>query len=235
MKKLLWVIGLVALVIVGARWLHGDSPLSLVSVELKNPYPSTSPLHAATQQFVDGVNADPRLKSRFAGVFTKSGLYSAWTGALKRGARSVDGPVLVGATTAMDRVLPQLDAHECAQAFRDRDTFDEELSAKMSEAFEQIPARHHAALMTFYLQALKAEVDNAPARAIDQDALRSAMTNLGGQFQGEFAERFVAAMRDKAAASDEDLCWAGTTLLHGMTLMGDNDREVLSRWGLGGA
>ena len=234
MKRLLLAACAVVLVVMGVRWAKGDSPLSLVTVKVQNPYPPTSPLYAASQKFVDGVNADPKLRDHFSGVFTRRGLYAEVTTALRRGARSLDGPVLVGATTAMDRALPHLDTHTCAESFRDHDTFDAERSAKMRDALEQISPTQHAHLMDFYLRALKAEVDDAPIRPLDQEALQSALRNLGDQYQGEYAQRFANAMRDKAAASDEDLCWAGTTLLHGMTLMGDRDREVLSRWGLAG-
>ena len=234
MKKLLWIAAIIVLVVLGKRWLSGDSPLSLVAVEVKNPYTPSSPLYEASQRFVDGVNADPKLKSRFSGVFTRQGIYSEVSTALKRGAKSLDGPILVGATTAMARALPQLDTHSCAQALRERTTYDAGLSEKMRGAFEQVSPRHHAALMTFYLQALKAEVDNAPERSIDEAALRSALNNLASQYQGQYAERFVNAMSNKTAATDEDLCWAGKTLLHGITLMGDHDREVLSRWGIAG-
>ena len=234
MKKLLLAIVLVAAAVAAVRWARGDSPLSLVTARVRNPYAPSSPLYAASQSFVDGVNADPKLRDRFAGTFTRRGLYAEVCTALQRGARSLDGPVLVGATTAMARALPHLDTHTCAEAFREHDTFDAERSAKLQEAFEQISPTQHAHLMAFYLEALKAEAYDAPVKPIDEEQLQSALRNLGDQYQGEYAQRFVSAMRDKGSASDEDLCWAGTTLLHGVTLMGDRDREVLSRWGLAG-
>ncbi|MEJ7746130.1 MAG: hypothetical protein WKF61_05135 [Luteimonas sp.] len=234
MKKLFWIAVVIALLVFGKRWMDGDTSLSLVTVDVKNPYPSSSPLHAASQRFVDGINGDPRLKSRYSGVFTQRGLYADIKTALARGAKSLDGPVLVGATTALSRSLPHLDTHSCAQVFRERDTFDKALSARMKTALEQIPPAHHAALMDFYLKALVAEADNAPERPVDQAQLKSALTNLGQQYQGRFAQRFADAMGNPANAADEDLCWAGTTLLHGITLMGPNDRQVLSRWGIAG-
>jgi hypothetical protein len=234
MKNLLIVAVVIALLVFGKRWLDGETSSSLVSVTLRNPYPQSSPLYPASQGFVDSINADARLKSRFAGVFTKRGLYSEMRAALQRGARSLDGPVLVGAMTAMARALPHMDEHSCAESFRERDTFDEQLSQSVHDAMEQIDPIYHAALMRFYLEALKAEVADAPERAIDKDELTIAMNNLGSQFQGEFANRFVAAMSNKSGASDADLCWAGKTLLHSVTQMEGRDREVLSRWGLGG-
>jgi len=83
--------------------------------------------------------------SRYSGVFTSRGLYADIKTALARGAKSLDGPVLEGATTALSRSLPHLDTHSCAQLFRERDTFDRELSARMQAAFEQTPPNHHAA------------------------------------------------------------------------------------------
>jgi hypothetical protein len=234
MKKLLLAACAVVLVVMAVRWAKGDSPLSLVTMKLVNPYPPSSPLHDASQQFVDGINADPKLRDRFSGVFTRRGLYAEVNTALRRGARSLDGPVLVGAVTALDRAVPHLDTHSCAEVFRERDTFDEALSAKMRGAFEEISPTQHAHLMTFYLEALRAEVSDAPTKPLDQEALQSALHNLGDQFQGPYAQRFASTMGNKGAASDEDLCWAGTTLLHGVTLMGNGDREVLSRWGLAG-
>lgn len=38
----------VAVIVLDKRWIDGDTPLSLVSVEVKNPYALTSPLHPAS-------------------------------------------------------------------------------------------------------------------------------------------------------------------------------------------
>jgi len=59
MKKLLWIALLIGLIMLGKRWLDGGSPLSLVEFEVKNPHASTSPLHAASQRFVEGINGAP--------------------------------------------------------------------------------------------------------------------------------------------------------------------------------
>lgn len=234
MKKLFLIAALVLVSIYAWKWGHGDTSLSLVQVEFKNPYPSSSPLYTATQEFVAGVNANDKLRSRFAGTFTKRGLYSEMRTALKRGAQSLDGPVLVGAATAMARAVPHLSTPMCARMFRDGDVPDKELSDQVSQAFGEISPTHYSKLMRFYLLALEAEVSDAPIKPIDEEALRSALNNLGSQFQGEFAQRFASAMQAREAASDEDLCWAGKTLLHGITLMDGQDREILSRWGIAG-
>ena len=80
MKKLLLILGLLAVSMYAWKWAHGDTSLSLVQVEFKNPYPASSPLYPATQEFVAGVNANDKLRSRFAGTFTKRGMYSACIG-----------------------------------------------------------------------------------------------------------------------------------------------------------
>lgn len=234
MKKILLVVALLVVSIYAWRWAHGDTRLSLVQVEFKNPYPSSSPLYPATQEFVAGVNADPKLRSRFAGTFTKRGLYSEMRTALKRGAQSLDGPVLVGATTAMARAVPHLSTPMCARMFRDSDVPDRALNDQITQAFADISPMHYSKLMRFYLLALQAEVSDAPIKPLDESELGNALNNLGSQFQGEFAQRFSSAMQSRGAASDEDLCWAGKTLLHGITLMDGRDREVLSRWGIAG-
>ncbi|MDQ3039562.1 MAG: hypothetical protein M3R16_07185 [Pseudomonadota bacterium] len=234
MKKLLYFAALVVVLIYAWKWARGDTDMSLVQVEIKNPYPATSPLYAASQEFVAGVNANDKLRSRFAGTFTKGGLYSEMRTALKRGAQSLDGPVLVGATTAMARVVPHLSTPMCARMFRDNDVPDPELNEQVSQAFAEISPAHYSRLMRFYLMALQAEVSDAPIKPLDQAALRSALNNLGSQFQGEFGQRFTSAMQSRESASDEDLCWAGNTLLHGITLMEGSDREILSRWGMAG-
>ena len=234
MKKLLLIVAIVGLLVLGKRWLDDESPLGLVTADLVNPYPSASPLYPASQRFVEGINADPRLKSRFADRLTRRGLYSQFGIALKRGARSLDAPALNEATTGMDRVLPHLTRHECAQAFRGQDAADATLSAGMRDAFAQVSPADHAALMSFYLQALKAEVANAPARPVDQDALDGALKSFASRLPANDADRFLRALRNRATASDEDLCQAGTTLLHALAPNGDGDREVLARWGFGG-
>lgn len=234
MKKLFYVAALIVVAVYAWKWIHGDTSLSLVQVEFKNPYPPNSPLYPATQEFVAGVNANDKLRSRFAGTFTKRGLYSEMRTALKRGAQSLDGPVLVGATTALARAVPHLSTPMCARMFRDSDLPDPELNEQVSQAFGEISPTHYSRLMRFYLLALQAEVSDAPIKPLDEAALHSALNNLGSQYQGEFAQRFSAAMQSRQSASDEDLCWAGKTLLHGITLMDGSDREILSRWGIAG-
>lgn len=234
MKKLFYIAALLIVAVYAWKWVHGDTSLSLVRVEFKNPYPPSSPLYPASQEFIAGVNADEKLRSRFAGTFTKQGLYSEMRTALKRGAQSLDGPVLVGATTAMARAMPHLSTPMCARMFRDGDLPDKESSEQVRQAFEDISPTHYSKLMRFYLLALQAEVSDAPIKPVDEAALRSALNNLGSQFQGEFAQRFTATMQSRQSASDEDLCWAGKTLLHGITLMDGSDREILSRWGIAG-
>ena len=239
MKRLLLIVAIVALLVLAKRWMDDEHPLGLVTADLVNPYPQASPLFPASQRFVEGINADPKLKSRFAAGLTTRGLYSGFGLALKRGARTLDAAALAVATTAMDRVLPHLDSHACAQAIRGRPGFDAALSAGMRDAFAQIAPSDHASLMAFYLQALKAEIGNAPARPVDQGELESALKALTSHLPPEDADRFLRSVLNKDAAADVELCKAGTILLHyagpkDSILKIDRDREVLSRWGLGG-
>ena len=88
--------------------------------------------------------------------------------------------------------------------------------------------------MSFYLQALKAEIANAPMRPVDQDALDGAIKGFASRLPAKDADRLLHALRNRATASDEDLCPAGSTLLHAVARNGDRDREVLARWGFGG-
>ena len=109
MKKLLGLLVLIIGIAVVGKALVSDQPvLRFTSGEMENPYPPGSALHAQQQEFVDQFNADPKLRDRFAGTFTSKGLYAEVTGALERGARSLDSAQLITVTRAMAAVIPRL-------------------------------------------------------------------------------------------------------------------------------
>jgi len=234
MKKLVWLLVLVAVVVGAKQYLSGGGSLPGFSTpEFRNPYPASSPLHAQHQDFIDRANADEKLRQRFAGRMTSKGLYAELKLALARGARSVDGPLIVRATRAMAAVIPRLPERSCAKLMRPRDDFDPELERDVRDAFERLPARHHQNFLEFYLLALQAEVHDAPAVARDPAARERALQHLGQAYPGVFGERLAGVLRDPVRASDEDACWAINSMTHTSTQLDPESAEALSRllWG----
>ena len=236
MAKLMgWVFVIVLLAVVGKQLVTGDGPLPLGgSVRLMvNPYPVGSALHAQQQVFVDRFNADPELRERFGGNFTSKGLYAELTGALQRGARSLDAAQLMSLTKAMAAVIPRLPEHSCAKLMRPSDDFDRALAADFREALERLPPRHHQNFWEFYLRALKAEVRQLPEKPVDMAARERALLALGSRYPGQFGDRIVGVLADPEGAADVDACWAINTLTHTSTQLSPDHAEQMARllWG----
>lgn len=234
MKKVFWLLVLVAVVVGAKQYLSGGGTLpGLSTPEFHNPYPASSPLHAQHQDFIDRANADEKLRKRFAGQMTSKGLYAELKLALARGAQSLDGPLVISATRAMAAVIPRLPERSCAKLMRPRDDFDPELERDVRAAFERLPARHHKNFLEFYLRALQAEVNDAPKLARDPAARERALVHLGEAYPGVFGQRLGGVLRDPVRASDEDACWAINSMTHTATQLDPESSEALSRllWG----
>ena len=236
MKKLLIGLFLVVLIaVVGKNLLSGQSVIALPGMdrEMVNPYPPGSRLHDQQQVFVDRFNADPELRKRFSGTFTSKGLYAELNRALSRGARSLDSAQLISLTRAMAAVIPRLPEHSCAKLIRPRDDFDHALGADLRAALERLPPQHHRNFWEFYLQALKAEIQQLPEKPIDLAARERALIELGSRYPGQFGQRIEAVLANPAKAADVDACWAINTLTHTSTQLSPDHAEQMARliWG----
>jgi hypothetical protein len=234
MKKLVWLLVLVAVVVGAKQYLSGGGSLpGMAPPRFQNMYAPTSPLYAQNQAFVDRANADEKLRQRFAGKMSSKGLFAELRLALARGAQSLDGPMVISATRAMAAVIPRLPQRSCAKLMRPRDDFDPELERDARAAFERLPARHHRNFLEYYLRALQAEVHDAPRVAQDPAARQRALQHLGEAYPGVFGERLAGVLRDPVRASDEDACWAINSMTHTATQLDPESAEALSRllWG----
>lgn len=235
MKKLLVVVVLLiaAAVVYKEMGRNGVAVTRQPSGEIVNPYPPGSPLHAQQQEFVDRFNADPALRERFAGSFTSKGLYAEMDRALKRGARSLPSAQLITLTRAMAAVIPRLPQKSCAKLVHPRDDFDRELGADFRAALERLPPVHHRNFWNFYLDALKAEIEQRPELRVDLPARQRALDELGQRYPGQFGVRLVAVMDNPLGAADEDACWAINSMVHTSTQLSPDHAEAIARllWG----
>ena len=94
---------------------------------------------------------------------------------------------------------------------------------------ERLPPKHPRNLWELYLQALKAEVDDAPVRPRDRAAEEAAWRLLGETYNASQVERIVGVLKSPARASDEDACWAINTMTHGASLLPPGSAEAFSR------
>lgn len=230
MKKFLIIFVLLAVAAVVVKKQRSDQPIFRTADQgIVNVLSPASPLYAQQQVFVDRFNADPELRKRFAGTFSSKGLFAEIQLALRRGAQSLDGPLLVRATRAMAAMIPRLPQHSCAKLIRPMDDFDEALGRDIDAALEKLPPKHHQNLWEFYLQSLQAEVRNAPIRPVDAVARQRAMQQLGEKYPGRFGERLVGVLQNPVAASDEDACWAINSMTHTSTQLAPDSAEAFSR------
>lgn len=228
-----WLLVVVAVIVAAVAWKElggGDGGLSFGGERrFVNTAPPSSPVYAQQQGFIDRLNADQAVRERFAGVLTSKGLYAEMKAALARGAQSIDGPTTVKMTAAMAAVVPRLSERNCAKLMREADDFDKELSDDADAAFARLPAHHHRAFWEFYVQALQAEVHDAPRVRRNPEAERAGWQNLGAIYTGRDAERMIAVMKSPARAADADACWAIKTLTHGIARLDPQGAEALAR------
>ncbi|AXA83891.1 hypothetical protein DCD74_03575 [Lysobacter oculi] len=208
-------------------------PASKPEFKLQNTHAPGSALHDSTQLFIDGFNNDPELQQHFAETFSKDGMYAEMPRAISRGAQSLDAATVQDAVGGMKRAITSLEPADCAAFFRPESQRVIGMGERMQRGFEKVPPKHHAALMRYYLAALKAEATNAPRVRIDPQVREQAFQHLTMQYTGPAAERINRVMSYPAGASDEDLCWMGNSLLNGMEKLGDREREAATRTLLG--
>ena len=136
-------------------------------------------------------------------------------------------------TKAMAAVIPRLPQHSCAKLIRPRDDFDPALAADFRDALERLPPHHHRKFWEFYLQALKAEIQQLPEKRVDLAARERALLQLGARYQGQFGQRLAAVLDNPVGSADEDACWAINTLTHTSTQLSPDHAEQLARllWG----
>lgn len=235
MKKLIVVVLLLIAAAVVYKEMGKDGAPALLrnSGEISNPYPVGSALHAQQQEFVDRFNADPALRERFAGSFTSKGLYAEMNRALRRGARSLASEQLIAVTRAMAAVIPRLPQKSCAKLIRPRDDFDPELGADFRAALERLPPVHHRNFWNFYLDALKAEIEQRPELRVNLPAREMALNELGQRYPGRFGERLSGVLKNPLGAADEDACWAINSMVHTSTQLSPDHAEAIARllWG----
>ena len=234
MKKLLLLIALIVAGAIGNNMFHGRTAFQMRTVMLVNPYPTTSPMYADQQAFVDRFNSNTKLRDHYAGVITSKGLYAAWKAAFSRGARSLPRDRLVQAAKTQAAILARLPEASCAKFVRPQDDFDQALGADIRAAVEKLPSYHHQIMNNFFYDSLQAELDNAPVIAVDPDNLQVAMQALGQRYPGEYGQRLIGVLSNPTGASDADACWAANSLMTTAADLSDPEAEALLRKSFGG-
>ena len=208
--------------------LMSDQPLlQFGSLRLVNPYAPSSPLYADYQAFIDNFNE--KLRDRYSNVISSKGLYAAWRNAMRHGSRSLPRDQLIAMAKSQVAVLPRMSEHGCADMIRPQDDFDAVLGADIRQTIEQLPPRHHKNINEFFYDSLMAEIDDAPAINVDDEAFKGALLALGQNYPGEYGERLVRVVKNPKAASDEDACWAINIMMHMATLMPPDHAEAFLR------
>jgi hypothetical protein len=234
MKKLLFIIALIVAGVIGNNMFHGRTAFQMRTVMLINPYPTTSPMYADQQAFVDRFNNNTKLRDHYAGIITSKGLYAAWKSAFSRGARSLPRDRLVQAARTQAAILARLPEVSCAKFARPQDDFDQALGADIRAAVEKLPSYHHKVMNDFFYDSLQAELDNAPVIPVDEDNLKVAMMALAQRYPGAYGARLVGVFNNPTGASDADACWAANSMMTTATDLSDPEAEALLRKSFGG-
>ncbi len=230
MKKIL--IALVALAAIAFFYKQsqtGGIGLPFMSAKLVNPLPTSSALYADHQAFVDKVNSNEKLVSKFGRAISSKGLFAILKEMQRRGAQSLPRKQIIAQNRAMVAVMVRLPEKSCAKLARPRDDFDEELTRDMLGAMEKLPAKYHKSMTEFLYDAMVADVENAPVIPVNDDDYQAALRDLGRTYHGESAEKLVRVLGNSEEASDADACWAINSLMTAAEAMPSNYTEALMR------
>lgn len=234
MKKILIaLVALAALAVFYKQSQTGGIGLPFMSSRLVNPLPPSSALYADHQAFVDKVNANEKLVSKFGRAISSKGLFAILKEMQHRGAQSLPRKQIVAQNRAMVAIMVRLPEKSCAKLARPRDDFDAELTTDMLAALEKLPAKYHKSMTEFLYDAMVADVEDMPIIPVNEANYEAAMKDLQYTYHGSSAERINRIMTDVQSASDADACWAINSIMTAAENMSPENTEALMRrsWG----
>lgn len=208
---------------------NGGVSLPFISTKLENPFAPGSVLYADHQLFVDKVNANEKIVSKFGGAISSKGLFGILKEMQYRGGQSLPRKQIVAVNRAMVAIMVRLPEKSCAKLARPRDDFDEQLSADIMAALERLPSKHHKTMTDFVYDAMVADVENMPIIPVNEANYQAALLDLQYSYRGSSAEKMNRIMGNVQGASDQDACWVINSLMTAAEKMPAQNTEALMR------
>ena len=234
MKKIL----IALVVIAGLAFFYkqsqtGGVALPFMSAKLENPLQPGSALYNEHQAFIDKVNSNEKIVSKFGGAISSKGLFGILKEMQRRGAQSLPRKQIVAQNRAMVAVMVRLPERSCAKLARPRDDFDEQLTTDMLAALERLPSKYHKSMTDFIYDAMIADVENMAIIPVNEANYQAALLDLQYTYHGSSAEKMNRVMGNLQGASDEDACWAINSMMTAAEKMPPENTEALMRrsWG----
>ena len=230
MKKILIAI----VVIAGLAFFYkqsqtGGAVIPFMSAKLVNPLQPGSVLYNDHQAFIDKVNSNEKIVSKFGGAISSKGLFGNLKEMQNRGAQSLPRKQIVALNRAMVAIMVRLPERSCAKLARPRDDFDEQLTSDMLAALERLPSKYHKTMTDFIYDAMVADVENLAIIQVNQANYQAALLDLQYTYHGSSAEKMNRIMSNIQGASDADACWAINSLMTAAEKMPPQNTEALMR------
>jgi len=207
----------------------GGVALPFMSAKLVNPLPPGSALYKDHQAFIDRVNANEKIVSKFGSAISSKGLFGNLKAMQQRGAQSLPRKQIVAMNKAMVAIMVRLPERSCAKLARPSVDFDEQLTTDMLAALERLPSKHHKAMTDFIYDAMVADVENMAIIPVNDANYQAALLDLQYTYHGSSAEKMNRIMSNLQGASDEDACWAINSLMTAAEKMPAQNTEALMR------
>lgn len=208
---------------------NGGITVPFMSAKLVNPLQPGSALYNDHQAFIDKVNSNEKIVSKFGGAISGKGLFGILREMQLRGAQSLPRKQIVAMNWAMVAIMVRLPERSCAKLARPRDDFDEQLTMDMLAALERLPSKYHKTMTDFIYDAMVADVENMANIPVSEANYQAALLDLQFTYRGSSAEKMNRIMGNIQAASDEDACWAINSMMTAAEKMPSENTEALMR------
>ena len=201
------------------------------SQELKNPFPSSSPLHRPAARFLETTLKTPVLRELLQRSNNDTQIYQFSVMLLaNRGLPRLDDSTLSAHLTAMSRLTDKLDTETCAAIFTGKPLNDPNaLYDRFLSALAQLDQPTIDGWFDTTVKAAVAELQKTPQPQTDQTAQAAAMRQMMDTLPADQKSRLGNAREHLDSISEAEACWANRAFLHAALQLPPSERQVMAR------
>lgn len=199
--------------------------------ELKNPFPTDSPLYRPTARLLETTVKTPALRELLQRSNNDTQVYQFSVMLLaNRGLPRLDNATLSHHLTAMSRLTDQLDTETCAAIFTGKPLSDPNaLYDQFLKALSQLDQPTIDAWFEITAQAAVAELKKTQPPQVDMSHVTNAMRQLLNTLPNEQKTRLESAFEQINDINTDEACWANRAFLHAALRLPERERQVIAR------
>ncbi len=203
--------------------------LQRYQIERDNPYPESSRLHKPFQAMMVKLLEHPQISAMIKQNKNKQSLFELSKQKAQQGLVRLDDDMLVLRAELMNKVYAGMSDGACCQMIRGRMETSEDALRVMENAMAGLTDEEIVQWFDFSYQALAADFDGLPVKALSPEAIQMALTEVVSGIDGPKREAFANALQNPSESSDADLAWAYRTLFSSISKMQGPNKFILAR------